>query len=504
VLEYLMPVPQDVRPLVNKMARPTAVRVALGNGVDPAWGEIARFRDDLLDICGVDASAPDGRGIPLVLEIAAQGLRPEGYRLSVRDDAITLAAADRRGLAWGMQTVLQVLAFGERDIEQVDIVDWPALRTRELMLDLGRAPFSMFLLKRVIRIMARLKLNTLHLHLCDDQLNSLRYDRLPLGSENPWALSLDQLRQIVACARSYHIAVVPELELWGHAGSILHHYPHLYGAPGMWGGYSFGIGEELYTLIEQMLDEVVPVLDSPCDVHLGLDEAIWATLRLVSEADKGKYSPESHVGRLYEILQRVAGRHGKQVRMRIWADHGGRPVPEAIRDKVVVEPWQYFEAREADIRQKAANFGGPGKPPFMMGGGMSSLHLQGGHGATRIWCQAGFQYPNCEGIDICLWETNDVAGHLVGVYAGAGFAWNPQAQITRENDPLGEWVRGVYLQRMKRWQRSFRDADEAAIRSDTGFSVHAGFYTDGPLAGQPVAPTALLKHPQQLEAAGGS
>ena len=504
MLDYLVPTPRDVKGLDGKMPRPRLAQVQCQVGVVPGWPEIVRFRDDLLDIAGVDtADRLDHAGIPIVLQLAGDGLRPEGYRLNLHGNAIALTGADRRGLFHGMQTLLQVLAFAEAEIEQLEITDWPALKTRELMLDLGRAPFSMALLKRSIRIMARLKLNTLHLHLFDDQLNGLRFEKLPLGSENPWAISLDQLRQIVAYARGYQIAVVPELEFWGHAGSILHHYPHLYGAPGMWGGYSFGIGEELYPLLEQILDEVIPALDSSCDVHLGLDEAIWATLPSVQEADKAKYSPATHVGRLYDILQSVAARHGKQVRMRIWADHGGRPVPEAIREKVVVEPWQYFEAKEADIREKVAKFGGAGKPPFMMGGGMSSLHLQGGYGATRIWCQAGHVHPNCEGIDICLWENNDLAGQLLGVYAGAGFAWNPQVQITRENDQLGEWVRGMYLRRMKRWQRAFRDADEADIRRDAGCTVHNGFYTDGPLAGEPVAPTALLKHPQSIEAAGG-
>jgi hypothetical protein len=504
MLDYLVPAPKEVKLLDRKTPRPKTARLQLQPGVDPAWPEIARFADDLLNICGLDAAPPAGQGTPIILAIASQGLLPEGYKLSIREAAITLIGADRRGLFYAIQTLLQVLAFSGDELDLLDIADAPALQARELMLDLARAPFSMPLLKRCIRIMARLKLNTLHLHLFDDQLNSLRFEKLPLGRENPWALSLDQLRQVIAYARSYHIAVVPELEFWGHAGSILHHYPHLYGAPGMWGGYSFGIGEELYPLLEQILDEVVPVLDSPCDVHLGLDEAIWATLPSVKEADKLKYTPETHVGRLHDILQNVADRHGKQVRMRIWADHGGRPIPETIRDKVVVEPWQYFEAKEADIREKVAKFAGPGKPPFMMGGGMSSLHLQGTYGATRIWCQAGCVHPNCEGVDICFWESNDVAGHLLGIYAGAGFAWNPQAQITRDNDHLGEWVRGMYLRRMKRWQQAFRDADEAALRLDTGPTVHNGLYTDGPLAGEPVALTALLKHPQnRAEAAGG-
>lgn len=502
MLEFLVPGPQQVTRLDQRMARPRAICLVRQVGVDLLWPEIARLAEDLLDIAGVDAAVgAEAVGLPLRMAIDAAGLRPEGYRLSIRDDAISLTGADRPGLFYGTQTLLQVLAFGGESVEQLDIVDWPALATRELMVDMGRAPFSLDLLKRVVRIMARLKLNSLHLHLYDDHLNGLRFDCLPLGSENPWAITIEQLRQLVAYARRYHVAIVPELEAWGHAGSILHHYPHLYGAPGMWGGYSFGIGEELYALLEQVFDEVVPVLDSPADVHLGLDEAIWATLPSVAEADKHRYSPESHVGRLYDILQCVGARHGKQLRLRIWADHGGRPVPAAIRDQVIVEPWQYFECREADIREKVARFGGEGKPPFMLGAGMSSLHLQGSYGATRTWCQAGAEHANCRGVDICLWESNDIAGQLLGIYGGADYAWSPQCPPLRDKDELGEHHRGQVYSRMKRWQGLFKDADDAQLRQDTGFSVYKGIYRDGPLAGRPVAATALLKHPQSEQAA---
>jgi hypothetical protein len=48
------------------------------------------------------------------------------------------------------------------------------------------------------------------------------------------------------------------------------------------------------------------------------------------------------------------------------------------------------------------------------------------------------------------------------------------------------------LTRMKHWQKSFAEADERAIRADTGHEVCQGFYVDGPLAGRPVAPTSAM------------
>lgn len=449
---------------------------------------------DLLNIVGIETHIGVGNGFPVKLDIDGS-LHPEGYKLLITQDSIFLTGADASGLFYAGQTLLQIIAFSDEGLQLLEIDDWPHYKKRELMVDMGRGVFSFVLLKRIIRIMSRLKLNSLHLHLYDDHLNSLKFDNLPLGSENPWAISIDQLRQLVAYARQHHISIVPELESWGHAGSILYHYPELYGAPGMWEGFSFGIGEELFALVEKMLDEVIPVLEEDCFVHLGLDEAKWALLPSAQNAPEGTYTPEKLVGRFYDILQQVGLRHGRKPTLRIWADHGGRPVPEEIRDKVITEPWQYFEREEDDIKAKLAAISGEGKPPFMMGAGMSSLHQQGAYGATRIWCREGVNSPNVAGVNICMWEGNDLASHLIGVYAGAGYAWAPTLFEPLVEESKARQQRGRLIQRMKKWQIKFTDASDAEIRLDMGADVYQGIYNSGPLAGEPVAPTALLVKP---------
>lgn len=287
----LCPTPQKVDLADQQIARPRHLRLDIQARSDAATRDAARLAEDLLDIAGVEAG-PGVAGPPLTLRIDAAGLRPQGYRLVVAADGIELVGADEPGLFYGGQTLLQHLAAADAHgrVAACRIEDWPHYRVRELMLDLGRAPHAMRLLKRAVRIMARLKLNSLHLHLNDDQLNGLRYDRLPIGSENRWAIGIDDLRQLVAYARRWHVQVVPEIEAWGHAGSVCYHYPHLVGGPGMWGGFSFAIGEELYDVMEQMLDEVMPVLEPDCFIHWGLDEAIWALSKSVPAARRGEYT----------------------------------------------------------------------------------------------------------------------------------------------------------------------------------------------------------------------
>jgi hypothetical protein len=260
----------------------------------------------------------------------------------------------------------------------------------------------------------------------------------------------------------------------------------------MYGGKSFAVGPKMLGLLERVYDEVVPTLEKQSMVHLGLDEAHWKLETGVRE-DAG-WSPETLVGRLHDVLMKVGRRHGKKLTMRVWADHGGRPIPKRIADQVIVEPWQYYESGAKNIVQKVRRFAGAGKGPFMMGGGSSNMHQSGTFGATRLWCQAGVKAPNCRGITICTWESNQFDRHLLSVYGGADCAWNPRkAERPDANDVHREYLTGRTAWRMMCWQTLFPDADESAILRDRGPGVCRGYYLSGSKAGQPVAPTAPLR-----------
>lgn len=491
----LVPAPKEMQELGATMDPPRAVRLSWTDGCERVASALAF---DLEEICGIRVD--ECADYAISLEVHPQGLPNEGYTLEVSKAAALLAGEDTAGLSWGCQTLIQLLTLPESGVPCVRIKDWPHYRSRSVMLDMGRAPYSLSLIKRVIRIMSRLKLNSLHLHLFDDHLNAIRFRSLPLGSENPFALTIDEYAEIIRYARERHISVVPEFECWGHAGSILYHFPQLYGAPGMWEGFSFGIGEELYDLLGRMLDEFVPILEDECIFHVGLDEANWATLPGVAEADKERYTPTEHVRRLHELLTSIGEKHGKKITMRLWADHGGRPVPAELKDRVIVEPWMYFEGRSEAIKQKVATYSGEGKTPFIMGGGMSQLHYTGHYGATRIWCKEAMDSPNCEGINICVWESNNVGGKLLGIFGGADCAWSPDKADPAPEDLHSEWIGGKLMRLMRRWQARFPDADPAALERDRGPEVQSGKYCWPPVAGVPVVPTCKLVDPRTVDA----
>jgi Glycosyl hydrolase family 20, catalytic domain/Glycosyl hydrolase family 20, domain 2 len=501
-LDFLVPQPQKLRLYRGTFPKPGRVRLIAPRAADPS----ARFlRADLRNIAGIGLGA--GATFTVRLKLTRSGsrtrIKQEGYRLSLKSDRAEITARDQAGLFYGCQTLTQILTLSDpAAIPVLDISDWPEFRTRSFMVDLGRAPFSLAYLKRIVRILARLKMNTLHLHLNDDQLCGLKFRKLPLGRENPAAISLAQLGQLVSYARRYHVEILPEFECWGHAQSVIYHYPELYGGPGMWGGMSFGMGEQTFSLFERVFDELLPVLESKCQVHVGLDEAIWAFLPETSPEERARLSPRTLVGGLYDILQKCGKKHHRQVRMHLWADHGGRPISADIRDKVVVQPWNYFRRQAPIIRKKMRKYAGRGKPPMMMGGGMSSVCFGGDFGATRTWCQLGKGKPNVEGITICFWEDNDLAERIIGLYVGADYAWTPDSPGPRKNDLYDEGLRADTGRRMRRWQALFKDADAEALAADRGPHVHQGYYQWGRLAGKPVAPTVEMAKPDEGAAFG--
>lgn len=490
MLLELNPRPREIKK-GNPIEPVESVQILPADQDEAVLVEAYRLADDLKEIVGLDVQVgKDNNGFPLRMGINHK-LKPQGYQLKIGKDGIQLQGADPAGLFYGGQTMLQLFLLGS-GLHEVEISDWPYYPVREIMLDLGRSPYSLKFIKRIIRVMGRLKLNSLHLHLYDDQLNSLRFGKLPLGSENPLALTMADLREIVLYARKYHVTVVPELESWGHVASIIYHYPELYGAPGTVEGSSFGIGEELYTLLTKMYSEVLPVLEEECTLHLGLDEARWVTLPSVAEEDKDKYTPTMHCLRLYNILQDLGREHGRKVKMRLWADHSGRPLPEEIKDEVTIEPWQYWERCENDIKTKLAQYGNSSQQ-FMMGAGASGRHFQGTYGATRIWCEEGKKYNNALGVDLCLWEGNLFPERLVTVYAGADYAWGYSDKLpTEEEDLYHEKFHAKIMLNMLYWQMNIPDADQEALLADRGPAVWRGTYLAGPLAGKPVAPTVLL------------
>lgn len=105
---------------------------------------------------------------------------PGWYKISLKDDAATLEAADADAAWWAGVTLanLRESAAGAK-VPAMVIEDWPDLPFRGIMLDVSRNFTGKEDLLTLIDLMARYKANVLHLHMGDDEGWRVEIDALP-------------------------------------------------------------------------------------------------------------------------------------------------------------------------------------------------------------------------------------------------------------------------------------------------------------------------------------
>lgn len=196
----------------------------------------ADFVEDLRQTAGVFLRMSRGRGgsiligllnhqtIQSALRNAALTMPPslneEGYILSVSAHRVVVAGADPAGVFYGLQTLKQLVHGNSSDayIQGVQIVDWPAMRWRGVSDDISRGPVpTLDYVKRQLRTFAAFKLN-LHSFYMEHAFSSAEH---PLIGQNGGSLTPDEIRELVAYARSYHIELVPEQQTFGHLHKAL-------------------------------------------------------------------------------------------------------------------------------------------------------------------------------------------------------------------------------------------------------------------------------------------
>ena len=271
---------------------------------DPRAQWIARFlRDAIQQQTGVGlrvTAEPDEGRITLRIDPSIQG--DEAYRLDVTRNHVVIAAADDRGLFWGVQTFRQLLPLQHEvppAIPAVDIEDAPRHAWRGVMLDTARHFYPVDFIKKQVDLMAYYKFNVFHWHLTDDQGWRIQIKQYPkLTSVGAWRTEADgshyggfytqqEIRDVVAYAGQRNIMVVPEIEMPGHTSAAIAAYPELSCSgkplvvPATWGVFRDVdcVGKDsTFGFLGNVLDEVTALFPSPY-VHIGGDEVpdgVWA------------------------------------------------------------------------------------------------------------------------------------------------------------------------------------------------------------------------------------
>lgn len=234
--------------------------------------------------------------------VADKKIDEEGYELSITNQGIVIKASSEAGAFYAVCSLIQALEGGNT-IDCCEIADSPKYKWRGFMMDAARHYWSLDFIRKILDIMASLKMNIFHWHITDDQgwrIEIKKYPELTQhGSirkgtqlaqvnggmeEKEYGRGLyytqEQIKEIIAYAAERHIQVVPEIDMPGHLVAAISCYPELSceGKPvdvsPKWGVLDT-IGccgnDKFYEFVKDILDEVCDLFPAKY-FHIGGDE----------------------------------------------------------------------------------------------------------------------------------------------------------------------------------------------------------------------------------------
>src|SRR5260370_42255428 len=257
----------------------------------------------------------------------------ESYSLVVGENKVELTVAALLGILGGGEALLQLIQKDKHGwiIPAVRVEDRPRFPWRGLMIDVSRHFMPLEVIKRNIDGMAAVKLNTLHLHLSDDEgfrVESKNAPKLQELASDGQFYTQDQIRELLSYAREPGVRVVPEFDIPGHAVSWLIAHPNIASAPPP-AHLVRGMSDEVRPPIDPTLEETYQVLDKPlCEMaslfpdpyfHIGGDEVdgrYWDNNEELQEWMRAHDIKDNHALQTYfnKRVQAILAKHGKHMK----------------------------------------------------------------------------------------------------------------------------------------------------------------------------------------------
>lgn len=387
----LIPAPSSVRAGTLSFVLPSPVAVEIDASLSGAWPLAVDVLSRRLGLVPTAVIAEADLSIRFDADLAdgAYRLRVSPSPQASRKDAgrIEIASATVEGAVNALRTLQQLIgdpAFrnaptgAEVRVPEVLVEDTPRFGHRGVLLDVARNFLPKDQVLRFIDLASMHKLNVVHLHLTDDQgwrfevhayprltevgswrtesqvgsSRSTLYDGQPHGGY----YTQDDLREIVAFARSRGVTVVPEIDVPGHSQAAMAAYPELSAGHlrlpvwTSWGLNRNALDTSSFVLdfYRTVLDELVEIFDSPI-ICIGGDEVDteqWVTNpRIVQQAD------ELGLDDVDELLPWFSATLAEHLRSRgrrasVWDEVGGARVPRDI----IVNSWRGYRGGLDAIR----------------------------------------------------------------------------------------------------------------------------------------------------------
>ena len=264
-----------------------------------------------------------------------------------------IESKNARGAFYAVQSLIQLLPLpsdlNSFKIPCLRIKDQPQFTYRGMHLDVGRHFFSVDFIKKYIDLMAKLKMNTFHWHLTEDQgwrIEIKKYPKLQeiaayrketlIGHYNNQPHQFDgkpyggfytqeQIKEVVAYALTRQVTIIPEIEMPGHSQAAIAAYPEL-GCSGKqvevatkWGVFDevYCPKESTFKFLEDVIDEVVALFPGKY-IHIGGDEAPktnWKNCEYCQKLIKKEGLEDEHGLQSYFItrMEKYINSKGRQI-----------------------------------------------------------------------------------------------------------------------------------------------------------------------------------------------
>lgn len=433
-----------------------------------------RFQQALHRLKGIEWEVVASASVPtslvgLNLRVLPEEIKqPQGYKLQIVPDGITISGHDEAGVFYGICTLIQILEYtlASLSLPCLTIEDWPDFPARGVMLDVSRDKVpTMQTVYDLIDRLAGWKINQFQLY----TEHTFAYRNHPEVWQNASPFTGEEILALDEFCRARYIELVPNQNSFGHMHRWLElpRYRHLAESPHgfeyPWGGYNpkpFSLcpsDPESLALLRSLYDELLPHFTSR-QFNVGLDE----TFDLGQGRHKEEYQKRG-LGRVYldffrKVYQEVTARG---FRMQFWGDiivQHPELIPELPKDAIALE-WGY-EATHP-FADRCAKFASAGLDFYVCPGTSSWCSLVGrtenALGNLRAAAESGLRhgaigYLITDWGDDGHWQTLPVS--YLGFAMGAAYAWNyeanrdlPVAEVVSRyafEDPSGHLGRVAY------------------------------------------------------------
>ena len=263
-------------------------------------------REGVLAMLGLGEANPGEAGVMIQFRLNA-ALAAEQYTIKTGRKDVIVEAGGIPGAVYAASTIAQRCAAHDDTLSYGEIEDAPTYPWRGFLVDVCRHFFPIQTLKTIVDLLAYYKYNRLHLHLSEDQGFRFESERFPLlnsvGSyrKSTFVKHADfkgqdctlhggyytkaELRELVRYAKARGIEIVPEIDMPGHALSMIAAYPDLacmsepvevatrFGVTDFSKKLFCAGSEKTFEFLFSLLDEVMEIFPFPY-FHIGGDEAL--------------------------------------------------------------------------------------------------------------------------------------------------------------------------------------------------------------------------------------